>query len=159
MELKNTKFIKTGLGMTRMEWVCTEMQETSIHGKKDTRYIGCVDYTLPSRLRPVFFIHKGQPPEPFDFQEHAPRSSYEQLAFAQIITMNWDKLNTGDTLRFDNEMEEKIRGWHGRIWSGGSSITSKKINNENMVLERQKIPLHERVLPDRHVHYTIKNTG
>lgn len=120
MKLHESKILRGGIAGTRIEWFCGEFE--SKHGN---RFIGCFDITIPERARSIFFINKGQPPEKFDFHKDASRS-FEQIAFAQISVMEWDKLKNGDKITLSDEMEQKIREWDGRIWMGGSITQIKQ---------------------------------
>jgi hypothetical protein len=153
MKLKESKLLRGDLAMTRMEWLCSEFETKGYRKDKKTgpKYIACVDYTVPSHAETIFFTPKGQPPERFDWNPNAIRSTYEQLAFAQIVTMDWDKLKDGDELSFDSDMEKKIRKWDGRIWSGGAIVNAKKTNDNMHVLE-----LKEQTVKDRDMGHYVK---
>ena len=128
MKLHDAKIIRGSMAGTRMEWFCGEFESFPFPpgSKKGSEYIGCVDLTVPSHARSIFFINKDQPPETFDFHKDA-YSSYEQIAMAQIVVMGWGKLKDGDKITLNDELEEKIRELNGSIWTGGSESTIKQV--------------------------------
>ncbi len=143
MKLIESKIIRGGIGGTRMEWFCGEFEEQTFGKEREKpRFIGCFDVTIPSNPRSIFFIHKGQPPEQFDFKKRA-YSSYEQIAMSQIVSMDWDKLGNGDKITVSDEMEKRLRDWRGRIWLGGSEATIEEKDGIHHI-KNKKIPLEER---------------
>ena len=155
MKLHNSKIIRGEFAGTRMEWFCGDFESMPWHEKEGSRYIGCVDITDPSRAKSIFFISKGQPPEHFDFHKDA-YSSYEQIAMAQMAVMEWDKLENGDKIRLDDEMEKNIRDWKGRIWMGGSITTIEKVAPGVHHLKQKKQSPSERDL-GHYIYYDVKN--
>jgi hypothetical protein len=157
MKLHKAKLLHGSLGGTRLEWLCSELESRPFPpgSKSGPRYIGCVDYTVPSHAASVFFMNKNQPPEPFDWHPHAVRSTYEQLAFGQIICMDWEKLKNGDHISFDSQMEQQIRKWGGEIWSGGS-IASIRKDGEVNVLELKEQSVKDRDI-GHYLTYIVKN--
>lgn len=156
MKLHNAKILRAGIAATRMEWFCGEFETPSWRHGKGSVYIGCLDITNPSHSRPIFFISKGQPPETFDFQKDA-YSSFEQVAMAQLVVMDWDKLKSGDKITLDDDMEEQIREWNGRIWMGGSSTQVKSPEPGIAILEKKDTPLTDRLLDGHVIRYNKKN--
>jgi hypothetical protein len=166
MKLLNAKIVRGKFAATRMEWFCGEFEsppwpmdeQTRIRGGAipKSRYIGCLDITNPSHGRPIFFISKGQPPETFDFQKDA-YSSFEQVAMAQMTVMEWDKLKNGDKITLDDEMQENIREWNGRIWMGGSITQVESPEPGINILKKQHIPLTDRLIDGHVIRYTKTN--
>jgi len=158
MKLHNAKLLRGSIAGTRLEWLCSELESMPYPpgSKKGPRYIGCVDYTVPSHAASVFFMNKNQPPEPFDWHPHTIRCSYEQLAFGQLITMDWDKLKNGDELSLDDQMEKKIRDWEGHIWMGGAVVEAEKVGENVNVLKLQEQTPHDRDL-GHYIQYYKKN--
>lgn len=128
MKLHEAKILRGSLAGTRLEWFCGAFESPPYPpgSKSGPEYIGCVDMTAPSNAKSIFFIHKGQPPESFDFHKDA-YASFEQIAMAQMVVMEWDKLKNGDKITFDPEMEMNIREWGGSIWRGGSVSTIEQV--------------------------------
>lgn len=160
MKLLNSKLVRGSIAITNMEWFCGEFEEQSWRGEEKPRFIGCVDVTIASNPKPIFFITKGQPPETFDFKKDA-FSSFEQIAMAQITVMEWDKLKNGDRIRLDEDMEKNVYDWGGHIWMGGSITEIEKVEASPDVsihhLKQKKIPLSERVIEGRHLRYKVKH--
>jgi len=151
MKLKKAKILRGDIASTNMEWMCGELEN-----KNKDKYLACMDITVPSNSKSIFFVNKGQPPEKFDFFKQA-LDSFEQIAFGQICSMEWDKLENGDRISLPDEMEEKIRDWGGRIWMGGSITQIKKGKPGVHHLEIKPQSVEERQIEGRHLIYNKKN--
>lgn len=131
MELKEAKLLKGRLAGTRMDWLCAEIEEV-----RGSSLIICMDVTNPGNMRRVFVVPKGQPPGEFDFFPEAYKS-FEQIWFAQNVVHEWDKLEDGNVITAGDEALEKIRMWHGKIYTPGACVTVRRVGDVN-ILEREE---------------------